>query len=312
MIICTDHSFSKRILGAVPHALHAKDAFRSVLAFPRIVRYVHVHGAYLFAFPAGDAFVLIAFDPQQGEVAHGLQEHRNGAYVFAESAVILECVGKRDACYVVGGVSADECPEHDPFDVADPGKEQCRNEHQGDRESDVSYPSDLLSGGGRDFVGEEIQDHGSPAGISAPASAEQQRAEDLRNGVMNGRRLKHPGEQIVPESLDLHVLVADEPQIYQHVEADKELHYAPRMLVFPDEQESAQRNGRPDIAEIEQIKDIVLCQPQCDRNSLKDRKHKDRRKVFPHQSVIPPLVLSFYICSLNLFNSKVSLFVLVC
>ena len=85
------HSGSKRILGAVFHALHAKDAFRSVLALPRIVRYIHVHGAY----------------------------------VLAESTVILKCVCKRDTCYVIGGISADESPEHDPFDVADPGKEQC-------------------------------------------------------------------------------------------------------------------------------------------------------------------------------------------
>ena len=84
-----------------------------------------IHGAYLFAFPAGDAFVLIAFYPQQGEVAHGFQEHRNGAYVLAESTVILKCVCKRDTCYVIGGISADESPEHDPFDVTDPGKEQC-------------------------------------------------------------------------------------------------------------------------------------------------------------------------------------------
>ena len=62
---------SKRILGAIPDALHAQDALRPVHSFSGIVRHVHVHGAYPLALTAGDTFACIALDAEQGEVAHG-------------------------------------------------------------------------------------------------------------------------------------------------------------------------------------------------------------------------------------------------
>ena len=61
---------------------------------------------------------MVACYPQQGEVAHRLQEHRNRAHVPAESPVVLERVSQGDADGVVRNVSNDECPEHDLLDAA--------------------------------------------------------------------------------------------------------------------------------------------------------------------------------------------------
>ena len=53
------------------------------------------------AFAAVDALTLVAMDPQQGEIAHGLEEHRDGAEILAERPVILEGECQRDASDVV-------------------------------------------------------------------------------------------------------------------------------------------------------------------------------------------------------------------
>ena len=78
---------------------------------------------------------------------------------------------------------------------------------------------------------------------------------------MDRCRLKYTCEEIVPESLDLHVFIADQSEIDKHVQTDKQLNNAPGMLIFFDKQEDAQWNGYTDIAEIEQIEQIALCQP---------------------------------------------------
>ena len=54
----------QRILRAILGTLHAQNAFRSVLAFSRIVGHVHIHRAYCFTFAAGDTFLPVAFDPE--------------------------------------------------------------------------------------------------------------------------------------------------------------------------------------------------------------------------------------------------------
>lgn len=46
------------------------------------------------------------------------------------------------------------------------------------------------------------------------------------------------------------------------------------------EERQSQRQTAADIAEIKQIEEIVLGQPQADRNGFKDRQHQKRRGIF--------------------------------
>ena len=78
---------------------------------------------------------------------------------------------------------------------------------------------------------------------------------------MDGCRLKHTCKEIIPESFDLHIFIADQPEINKHVQTDKQLDNAPGVFVFFDEQENTQWNGYADIAEIEQIEHVALSQP---------------------------------------------------
>ena len=91
----------QRVFGAVLYAFHAKDAFRSVLPAARIVGYVHIHGTYAPALPAMNTFVFVAFDADQREIAHRLQNNGDGADVFTKSPVIPEGKSKGDAHGVI-------------------------------------------------------------------------------------------------------------------------------------------------------------------------------------------------------------------
>ena len=68
----------------------AEDALRSIFSFAGFLVDLHVHGTDPQTFAAVDAFTLVTMDPQQGEIAHGLEEHRDGAEILAERAIILE------------------------------------------------------------------------------------------------------------------------------------------------------------------------------------------------------------------------------
>ena len=78
----------QRFCGAGPRALVAEDALRSVFPFAGFFVDLHIHGADAQAFTAVDAFALVTVDAQQGEIAHGLEEHRDGTQVFTERPVI--------------------------------------------------------------------------------------------------------------------------------------------------------------------------------------------------------------------------------
>ena len=58
------------VLGAVKCTFHAKDAFRRVFPFPRIVRNLNVHRADPFTLSATDALVFVTLDTGQGKVTH--------------------------------------------------------------------------------------------------------------------------------------------------------------------------------------------------------------------------------------------------
>lgn len=82
------------------------------------------------------------------------------------------------------------------------------------------------------FVGQKIQHHSCPAGISAPSASKYQRSEYFGYGIMYCCSLKHACEQIIPESLDLHIFVTYQPKIDKHVQTDKKLNNASCVLIF--------------------------------------------------------------------------------
>ena len=79
----------------------AEDALRSIFSIAGFLVDLHVHGT----------------DPQQGEIAHGLEKHRDGAEILAERAIILEGECQHDASDVVKHISSEKQPEHDFFQM---------------------------------------------------------------------------------------------------------------------------------------------------------------------------------------------------
>ncbi len=273
-------NISKRILRTVPDAFHTKDTFRAVFPLSGIIGHVYIHRTYLFAFAAGNALLLIAFHPKQRKVTHRFQEYCDRTNVFAECPVILKGKRQGNPDSVICHVSDNKSPEHDPFDISGSDQKQRGNENKRSSKCDIPDPSDLFTGILRDLIRKKIEHHGRPTGISAPSPSEQQRAEYFGDCIMDRRRFKYSGEKIIPEALYLHILITDKSKIDQHVKADQQLHDAPGIFIFPDEQEYPQRYGQADIAEIEKIKQIILCQPQRHCYCFKYCQHHHRRQVF--------------------------------
>ena len=103
----------QRLGGADLCTFVAKNTLRSVFALAGLFVYLHVHGADPEAFVAVDAFVFVTVDPQEGQIAHGLEKHGDGAEVFAEGPVVPEQKSQTDARQVVKPVSCQKEPEHD-------------------------------------------------------------------------------------------------------------------------------------------------------------------------------------------------------
>ena len=102
------------------------------------------------------------------------------------------------------------------------------------------------------------------------------------DGVVDRCRFKHPREQVIPEAFDLHVFPADQAEINQHIQADQHLYNSSCVFVFANKQEQSERDGKPDIAEVDEIEKIMFCQPQGGGNGFKQNQHKDRHPVFLH------------------------------
>lgn len=79
----------QRFFGADLRALVTEDALRSVFPPAGVFADLDIHGANAQVFAAVDAFALIALDAQQGEIAHGLEEHHDGTQIFVKRTVIL-------------------------------------------------------------------------------------------------------------------------------------------------------------------------------------------------------------------------------
>ena len=86
----------------------AEDALRSIFSFAGFLVDLHVHGTDPQTFATVDTFTFVTMDPQQGEIAHGLEEHRDGTQVFTERPVILARECQRNARDVIECISGEE------------------------------------------------------------------------------------------------------------------------------------------------------------------------------------------------------------
>ena len=215
----------QRFCRASLRALIAEDALRSVFPLAGFFIDLHVHGADPQALPTMDAFALVAVDAQKRKKAHRLEEHRDGTQVFAERPVILERKCQSNTCDVIKRVPGKEQPEHDLLQICDFHQEQAGHQCQRQCEHHIAKNAQLfLSRLLRLLVGQKIQHHRRPAGVAAPAAPEQQRAEYLCYGIVDGRRFKNAEKQIVPEPFKLHILAGDHAEIQQHIAAHRQLH----------------------------------------------------------------------------------------
>ena len=215
----------QRLGGTDLRALVAEDALRPIFPLAGFAVDLHVHRADPQTLAAMDALLLVAVDAQQGKIAHGLEKHRDGTQILAERPVVLEREGQCNARDVIERVSGEEQPEHDLLQVRGFHQKEARHQRQRQGEHDIAqHTQPFFSRLLRLLVGQEVQHHGRPAGIAAPVAPEQQRPEDLRHRVVDGRRLKYAEEQIVPEPLDLHILVGDHAKVQQHIAAHRQLH----------------------------------------------------------------------------------------
>ena len=92
--------------------LLTEDALCSILATASVFIHLDLHRTYLQAFPTTDALVLIALDANKGVIAHELQEHRYGADVLAEGAIVLQQDSEGDADCIIEDVARHEEREH--------------------------------------------------------------------------------------------------------------------------------------------------------------------------------------------------------
>lgn len=103
-----NHHLSQSIFGTILLAFHAENTLRPVLTLTGIIGYINIHGTYAFTLAAGNAFLLIAFYPEQRKVTHRLQEHRDGTDILTECPVILECKRQYDTGRIVQNVPYNE------------------------------------------------------------------------------------------------------------------------------------------------------------------------------------------------------------
>ena len=223
-----------------------------------------------------DALILVAVNAQKREVAHGLEKYRNRAQIFAERPIILELECQYNTRDVIERVSCEEQPKHDLLQICHLHQKQSGYQCQRQREHHIAQNTKFfLARFPRLLIWQKIQHHGRPAGVAAPAAPEQKRAEDLRNGVVDGCRFKNAEKQIVPEALDLHILVGDHAKVQQHIAAYRQLHEMPGVAFPGSKERRPQGEAAAYVTEIQQIKQVVLCEPQRDCDCFKQQKQQD-------------------------------------
>ena len=273
-------------------AFVAEDALRGVFSLSRILVDFHIHRADFQALAALDALAFVATDTQSREIAHRLQEHGDGAEVFAEGAVVAEDDGQGDAHHVI-----DEVPDEEQAEKHLVGRlskvKQHPDENQRERENDVTDESELLSGTLWLFVRQQVENHGRPAGIAAPTSAKKQRPENLGYEIMECGAAEDAGSQVEPEPFDLHVLLAYQPKENQHVRADGKLDELPRIFLPCRSKGRPQANANADIRKVEQEKQVASREPHGDGYRFKHQKENDGGLEFFH-GVVFTIDFSFH------------------
>ena len=126
---------------------------------------------------------------------------------------------------------------------------------------------------------------------------------------MYGRCLEAAKEEVVPEPFDLHVLMGDESQIDKHVEADHELGNPSGIPVALDEEGKGKGEGSPDIAEVEEIEEVFLREPERDAHCLEDSKQTDWYGISLHSASLSmrvelELILRPFVLSLMSFSNQ--------
>ena len=160
------------------------------------------------------------------------------------------------------------------------GEKERGHERKGQHKHDIAQRAEFLFAGSLGLlVGQQVENHRRPAGIAAPAATEEQRPEDLGDGIMNGSRFKHAHVEIIPEALDLHILAADDAEIHQHIGADRELHEAAGVLFAADVHRQSHSDTGADVGKIEEIKEIVEREPERHRHGFKGEEQDERGKV---------------------------------
>lgn len=79
--------------------------------------------------------------------------------------------------------------------------------------------------------------------------------------------------------------MGDESQIDKHVEADHELGNPSGIPVAMDEEGKGKGEGSPDIAEVEEIEEVFLREPERDVHCLEDSKQTDWYGISLHPSI---------------------------
>ena len=130
------------------------------------------------------------------------------------------------------------------------------------------------------IVGQKVQHHSCPAGVAAPATPKKQRSENLCNRVVDSCCFENAEKQVVPEPFDLHIFTGNHAKVQQHIAAHCQLDEMPGIPFPGGKQCRSKPKAGSDVAEIQQIEKIVLCEPQRNCHCFKQQKQQHRWHVF--------------------------------
>ena len=208
-----------------------QNTFCGVISLARIVVHFHIHRTNFQALAALNALLLVAVDAEHGKVTHRLEEDRDRANVLAEGAIIFECYSENNAHHIIDQIPDKENHEHRMLGGF-PEMEQQKNKDKGKGEDNVTDEANPFPRTLRLFVRQQVENHGGPTAVAAPTTTEKQWPEDLCDGIMQNARPEETGNQVIPEPLNLHVLVADQSEEYKHVGTHAKLHELTGVFLF--------------------------------------------------------------------------------
>lgn len=141
-------------------------------------------------------------------IARGFQKYRDWANIFAKGPIVLTKICKRYANDIINRIADQKTPKHYAFQIRHGQHKQRPHKYQRARKNYIPDKSKSFARSLRQFVRQQIQDHCRPTSIAAPSSAKQQRSEYFCHRIVDGSRFKYAKKQIIPKSLNLHILIA--------------------------------------------------------------------------------------------------------